>query len=340
MENSLACKALLKPLRDALYHYDPETVQQQLINILADDALVQLSYPFEAMQGADAFYGLAYQPLQLAIPDLERRETIAMAGQPDNGSQWVGCAGYYTGRFIRPWLDIPPTGHQVSLRFHEFYQIKENKVIEVQALWDIPEVMLQAGAWPMSPSLGREWHVPGPATQDGIINTPQSPVCTAQSLKLVSDMLSHLGNYAVGGVDAMRLQDFWHPHFSWYGPSGIGTARGIEGFRHWHQIPFLNGMPDRVGDIERGNLFSEGEYVGFTAWPGMSMTISGDGFLGIAPSNQKITMRSLDFWRCENGMIRENWVLVDLLDVYQQIGVDVFARLREFNKSRHPVAAQ
>ena len=39
-------------------------------------------------------------------------------------------------------------------------------------------------------------------------------------------------------------------------------------------------------------------------------------------------------------MIRENWVLVDLLDVYQQIGVDVFARLREFNKSRHPVAAQ
>jgi hypothetical protein len=26
--------------------------------------------------------------------------------------------------------------------------------------------------------------------------------------------------------------------------------------------------------------------------------------------------------------------LVDLLDVYEQLGVDVFARLREFNKSR------
>ena len=32
------------------------------------------------------------------------------------------------------------------------------------------------------------------------------------------------------------------------------------------------------------------------------------------------------------GLIRENWVLVDLLDVYDQIGVDVFARIREFNK--------
>ncbi len=45
-------------------------------------------------------------------------------------------------------------------------------------------------------------------------------------------------------------------------------------------------------------------------------------------------MRSLDFWRLEGGLIRENWVLVDLLDAYRQLGVDVFARLREFNKAR------
>ena len=64
------------------------------------------------------------------------------------------------------------------------------------------------------------------------------------------------------------------------------------------------------------------------------MTITGDGFLGMAPAGQKITMRSLDFWRCEAGLIRENWVLVDLLHVYRQIGVDVFTRLREFNKAR------
>jgi hypothetical protein len=37
----------------------------------------------------------------------------------------------------------------------------------------------------------------------------------------------------------------------------------------------------------------------------------------------------------ENGKIRENWVLVDLLDLYAQVGIDVFARLREFNKARN-----
>ena len=36
-------------------------------------------------------------------------------------------------------------------------------------------------------------------------------------------------------------------------------------------------------------------------------------------------MCSLDFWRIEGGLIRENWVLVDLLDMYRQIGVDALA---------------
>ena len=45
-------------------------------------------------------------------------------------------------------------------------------------------------------------------------------------------------------------------------------------------------------------------------------------------------MRSLDFWRLEGGRIRENWVMVDLLHVYDQLGLNVFSRLAEFNKAR------
>jgi hypothetical protein len=74
--------------------------------------------------------------------------------------------------------------------------------------------------------------------------------------------------------------------------------------------------------------------VGVTGWPNMIQTLSHDGWLGIAPSGRRIEMRSLDFWRLEAGRIRENWVLVDLLHMYDQIGVDAFARMREFNKAR------
>ena len=45
----------------------------------------------------------------------------------------------------------------------------------------------------------------------------------------------------------MQLERYWHPKMNWYGPTGIGTARRIAGFRNWHQIPFLKAMPDRRG---------------------------------------------------------------------------------------------
>ncbi|GMG87932.1 ester cyclase [Biformimicrobium ophioploci] len=327
-------KQLLQPLRAALYDFDEGAVRSAIAETFAPDALVQLCHPFETLSGPDALFESVLKPLASAIPDLERRDTIVMAGGTPEGHNWVGCCGYYTGSFEKSWLDIPATGHQVSMRFHEFYRIEQGRVVEMQALWDIPEVMMQAGAWPMVPSLGREWHVPGPATQDGLSIDSGDRARAARSQKLVHDMCDALGNYATGGVEGMQLDKYWHPRCSWYGPSGIGTGRGIQGFRNWHQIPFLNGLPDRVGDAGAGHIFADGDYVGFTAWPGMYMSVSGDGWLGIAPAGQKITMRSLDFWRCENGMIRENWVLVDLLHVYAQLGVDVFARMREFNKAR------
>ena len=327
-------KQTLTTLREALYGYEPENVRKVLNKVFTSDALIQLAFPFDTLTGPEALYSEAYSGLHRAIPDLERRDTIVIAGPTSHGDNWVGCCGYYTGSFEKPWLNILPTGHQVAMRFHEFFRVEDDRVVEMQALWDIPEVMMQANAWPMAPSLGREWQVPSPALQNGLVPDPWNEASANASQKLVNDMCDGLGKYAEGGTAAMELEKYWHPRCSWYGPSGIGSGRGIAGFRNWHQIPFLNGLPDRVGDTAKGHLFADGDFVGFTAWPGMQMSVSGDGWLGIAPSGQEITMRSLDFWRCENGLIRENWVLVDLLDVYHQLGVDVFARMREFNKAR------
>ena len=96
-------------------------------------------------------------------------------------------------------------------------------------------------------------------------------------------------------------------------------------------------MPDRGSHDNQldFHFFGEGEYVAVTGWPNMKQTITHGGWLGIAPSGQEVSLRSLDFWRMDGGLIRENWVLVDLLDLYHQVGIDVFARLGEFNKARN-----
>ena len=64
---------------------------------------------------------------------------------------------------------------------------------------------------------------------------------------------------------------------NWYGPAGIGANRGIDGFRHWHQIPFLRAMPDRKLDA-MGDLMShwvaQGNYVCETGWPNMRLTLT------------------------------------------------------------------
>jgi predicted ester cyclase len=330
-------KELIAPLQAAMYDFDADKVRAELHRICAPDVVFRLAFPFETTIGVDAYFDKVYAPLFHAVPDLERRDHIVMAGPTPEGNDWIGCGGFYTGRFAKPWLDIPPTGHLVHMRFHEFYRVVEGKIVEMQALWDIPEVMMQAGAWPMTPSLGREWHVPAPAGNDGIVPGPYDAAAGSATCQHIIDMLEHMKRHpSMGGPEVMEMARFWHPRMTWYGPSGIGTGRGIEGFRKWHQIPFLNGMPDRGQYVDEitYHFFGDRNYAAVTGWPDMYQSISHGGWLGIAPTGKKIEMRSLDFWRIENGLIRENWVLVDLLHVYHQIGVDVFARMREFNKVR------
>ena len=333
-----ANRGRLDVLRAAQYDGDEAAMRAALDKVAAPDSMFRLAHPFGDMTGPQDFYDGALATLKAAWPDVERRDWLVMAGSDDAGADWVGCGGHFVGTFTAPFLDIPPTGHLAHMRFHEFYRFTDGKVTEYQALWDIPEVMMQAGAWPMVPSLGREFCIPGPASGDGLMRAARDEDQSEASRQLIIDMLEHMKRHpSQGGAEVMEMPRFWHPRMNWYGPAGIGTGRGIEGFRNWHQIPFLNGMPDRGNKVDEiiYHFFGDNDYAAVTGWPDMIQTISHDGWLGIPPLGKEITMRSLDFWRLEGGLIRENWVMVDLLHMYDQIGVDVFARLREFNKARN-----
>ena len=333
-------KALLADYQSALATFEPVAVRAAMDKLFSKNAEIKLCHPFGTITGSEGLMKTALAPLHAAMPDLERRDMIVLAGTTPEGQDWIGCMGNFMGTFVAPFLDIPPTGHLAHMRYHEYFRIEDGKAVEMQAIWDIPELMMQAGAWPMAPQLGKYLCTPAPMTQDGLTASGDGKATYDHVIAMLTDLCKYPRN---PDPKVMNLEQYWHPRFNWYGPAGIGTSRGNSGFRNWHQIPFLRGMPDRklddAGDLS-SHWFGEGAYVCETGWPNMRLTITDDGWMGIAPSGKEVLLRSLDFWRREvggphDGLIRENWVLVDLLDLYSQIGVEVLDRMREFNKARN-----
>ena len=334
MTSAEQLKSAIAPLRKALATADAAGLRRALAAAFAPDVTLHLCHPFGDLTGPDALHDRALAPLLAAMPDLERRDMIVLAGTTAEGQDWVGCMGNYMGTFTDPFLGIRPTGHLAHMRYHEYFRLEGGRIVEMQAIWDIPELMMLAGVWPMAPQMGAYLCTPAPMTGDGLTASGDGSAALACVKAMLRDLCSHPAN---PDPKIMRMEAHWHPRFNWYGPAGIGTGRGISGFRHWHQIPFLQAMPDRKLDSMgalSSHWFAQGQYVCETGWPNMRLTLSEDGWMGIAPAGREVLLRSLDFWRLEDGLIRENWVLVDLLDLYAQVGVDVLARLAAFNKAR------
>jgi hypothetical protein len=343
MSSPKALKSLFADYQKSAENFETNRVKYYLDELFSRESKIKLCHPFGTVNGSEGLMQTALLPLHEAMNDLERRDMIVLAGTTPEGQDWIGCMGNYMGTFVAPFLDIPPTGHLAHMRYHEYFRIECGKVVEMQAIWDIPELMMQAGAWPMAPQLGKYLCTPAPMTQDGLTASGDGKATYDHVIAMLTDLCKYPGN---PDPSVMKLEQYWHPQFNWYGPAGIGTSRGTSGFRNWHQIPFLRGMPDRKLDNAgalSSHWFGEGAYVCETGWPNMRLTITDDGWMGIAPSNKEVLLRSLDFWRREkggvhDGLIRENWVLVDLLDLYSQIGVEVLDRMREFNKARNLAA--
>ncbi|MEZ4631908.1 MAG: hypothetical protein R2880_14575 [Deinococcales bacterium] len=82
--------------RKSLYDLDVTALKGQMDKAFASDARIHLSFPFEDLC-FKALMEEVYKPLIKAIPDLERRDYIVMAGSGQDGDlsgNWVGCAGH------------------------------------------------------------------------------------------------------------------------------------------------------------------------------------------------------------------------------------------------------
>ncbi|MEM9423495.1 MAG: ester cyclase [Spirochaetota bacterium] len=309
-----------------------------LADYIADDVVLNVSRPFDELCGLDAYHDGFFKPLCRSFRELEDRPYIVMGGEY-GGNECVSLAGNFIGTFEREWLGIPPSQQPTWIRYQAHCILKDAKIIKIWYFLDVLDVIHQAG-FSLLPQRGAYCTMPAPMTGDGIITYPVASTDSEISLRLVSDMLDALCSYDGKNIASMGdLTRYWHEQdMMWYGPSGIGTTKGLQGFQKNHQFPFLQGFPDRgilpKDQQEHFASYADGNYVCDFGFPSMYATHTGDAWLGLAATGKSCTMRVMDFWRREGSRLVENWVMIDIIDVLEQLGVDVFARLQEAISAR------
>ena len=288
--------------------------------LYAPDCNFNAGAPIDHCAGVAAIVDRFWQPLVNAFPDLERRTDILMGGRFNDG-EWFASSGYLMGHFENDVFGMRASGRPHFLRYGWFDRVIGDHVVESYVLLDLTRLMIETGQWPLRPQLGENWS-PAPATQDGIALGTVDPAESNKSLKLVEDMIAGLMSYDQKSLSSMGMKRFWTPQFQWYGPGGIGSARGHADYERAHQGPFLNAFPDRVGGNHKCRI-GDGAYVASTGWPSLNATHLGDDWIGIPAMGKRITQRIMDFWRREDDMLVENWVFIDIVDLIGQLGIDL-----------------
>ncbi|WP_435275400.1 ester cyclase [Psychrobium sp. nBUS_13] len=284
------------------------------------------SHPLNDIAGLDNVKADYWSVLSQSLPDIERKAFIEFDSEYQ-GQQWIASTGYFTGTFSQSLLDIPATGKTLYLRFTELVQLTDGKISDYYIILDFLDAMNQAGVNPLRKSMGHDGLIMPPTTMDGLapLETDASEADVTE--RLVMDMLDELGRFDGKSLTSMKLEEYWHSDFMWYGPAGIGTTRGIDGFRKHHQGPFVFSFPDRVVD-HKATIIKKGNYVSTGGWPHMHGSHLAGSWLGLPPCGKELELRVMDIWRREGDKLKENWVSIDIIHMCKQMDLDVFEMMK------------
>jgi predicted ester cyclase len=112
----------------------------------------------------------------------------------------------------------------------------------------------------------------------------------------------------------------WDANLTFYGPRGIGLARGRTQFQDYVLKPFQAAFSDRL--VESEILTCEGNYC---ACMGHINGTHVGTWLGLTASDKRVSIRYGMHWRFLNGKAVEGWAIFDVSGLYRQLGFDFFA---------------
>ena len=336
IKNKNHVRVLVKKITES----SKSNLKKNLENAYHTNAELKGFHPINEIKGLDQIQEKFWEPLLHSFPDLERRDSLILGGNFQN-KIFVSMIGHLTGTFTNPWFDVPASNKTIHLRICEVHELKENKIIQSHTLIDLMDFVRQAGFWPINSSLGVEEMWPGPIIGNGSSFENLDDKLSLSSLEQSLTMQRSLNikpETEPGATDEIIREkllnhpqkDYWHPKMMWYGPCGIGTARGLMGFINHHQLPFRKTFKERdywkLGHyIELG----DGPYSMTAGWHTIEAIHGTKDWLGYEATGKPVTMRVMDFYLHNEGLIRENWVPIDIMHILKQIDIDVLNLIKE-----------
>ena len=320
---------------EALDDAEPKHVSELCARYFSSDCIWTGPAPIYRQIGPEAISQSFWAPLRSAIPNLRRQTHIIMGGASsgyadgsEDGRMWVAGTGYLIGKAINCFLEIPVTEKNLRLRWGEFYRLEEGMIVEAHVLIDFIDWFEQIGIHVLAAPLGVAHVYPAPTGYTGLLIGPQDPVETQKTLSFGREFIyGALNRFDTKNLSSMSMADFFHPNVKWYGPGGIGACLSLEEFQDRHQKPWLVAFPDRkVQDLD--SLFAEGALLAASGVVGVKAFHTGP-FRDTPASGKPIGFSGLDLWLRQGNKFTENWVFVDMVDVYSQMGHDLFQIMRE-----------
>ncbi len=343
MSNHLANKQLTARFLTELASAPLDGILAVLTRYCHTDCCWEIFYPFERIDGLANATAQFWGPLKQAFPDYEQRMGVVIAGDYE-GREQVSSLGHVMGSFEAPWLTIPPTHNLSFLRFGFNAIVRDGKFAKAYILLDIPDLMRQAGYYPLRrmPGTAEQW--PLPPIDSGATLTSVHPERGALTMAIVREMqlaLPKPGEARDKKSAAGRHSHHWHENMNWYGPAGIGSMRRLRGFQDFHGALFLQAFPDRSGIARDANgsedapghytRIGDGLFAVTGGWPSIYATHTGGQWLGLPPSGRKVEMRVADWYRLDRAdKIIDNWVMIDVPHILAQMGLDILDDLRFF----------
>ena len=125
-----------------------------------------------------------------------------------------------------------------------------------------------------------------------------------------------VSRWVAGGWNAgdLSLVDEFYADYTLHSP-GMPDVQGTEAFKAFVTM-YRTAFPDIHFTLEE--TVAEGDKV---AWRATTRGTHGGDLMGIPPTGKPVVVSSSIVSRFENGKWAEDWVLIDMLGMLQQLGV-------------------